>query len=175
MTLFYRKKRALLRTFYELDKISEAKKNTNDHDNTEQQPLSYGSDGDISIQSYMFEGNDEDTCLIQDRDDNSCSDTLMSLLFTGFEHSMKCPFSKIYSDVNYLYPCYFPDDQCRNGRYNKLETLLQHVESKHCKFHDVLGQYILTSTKTIMKIASEDFKKKELKIVSRNLLKKEQH
>ena len=142
VTLFYRKKRALLRTFYELDKKIESNKKTNDQETTDIQPLTYDSDGNISIKSYMFEGHDEDEWLTQNREDTYCRDTLMSLMFTGFEHSMKCPFSKIYSDVNYLYPCHFPDEQCKNGRYYTLETLLQHVDSKHCMSHDVLGKYI---------------------------------
>ena len=142
MALFYRKKRALLRTIYELDKISECNKEKNSQETTDLQPLTYNSDGDISIKSYMFEGHDEDAFLTQTRHDSSCRDTLLSLMFTGFEHSMKCPFSKIYSDVNYLYPCDFPDELCKNGRYYTLETLLQHVDSKHCTFHDILGKYI---------------------------------
>ena len=66
----------------------------------------------------------------------------MCFLFTGFEHSLKCPFSKVYSDVTRLFPCYCPDEQCKNGRYSNLDTLLQHVRSKNCDYHNILGDYI---------------------------------
>ena len=142
MSYFYRKKRALLRVFYELDKKFEELQKTKDNNNADLQPLIYDSNGNISIKSYMFEGHDEDTYLAETREDSSTRDTLMCLLFTGFEHSMKCPFSKVYSDIHYLYPCYFPDEQCKVGRYYTLDTLQQHVKSKNCQFHDTLGQYI---------------------------------
>ena len=142
MKLFYRKKKALLRTFYELDKKMKAFLQTNEQESTELDDVSVDSDGNFSVKSHMFEGHDEDKLLTKTREDSYNRDTLMSLMFTGFEHSMKCPFSKVYSDVNYLYPCCFPDEPCKNGRYHTLETLLQHVESKRCAYHDVLGKYI---------------------------------
>ena len=115
MRYFYRKKRALMRTFDDLDKKPVSNKTSTARDKA---------------------------CLTKTTDNTSLKETLMCLMFTGFEHSMKCPFSKIYSDINHLYPCYFPDDQCRNGRYNSLDTLLQHVQSKHCMYHKALGKYI---------------------------------
>ena len=135
--LFYRKKRAILRCFYELDQKMEVNMKK-----IEDPPLSYDSDGNIIIEDFMFEGHDEDAQLTLERDDTSNRVTLLSLLFTGFEHSLKCPFSKVYSDINHLIPCYLPDEQCKNGRFGTLETLLQHVQSKHCRFHDILGDYI---------------------------------
>ena len=105
-------------------------------------PLEYDSDGNIIIEDYMFEGHDEDANLNIERDDTSTRNTLMCLLFTGFEHSLKCPFSKVYSEINHLYPCCLPDEQCKNGRFFNLQTLLQHVQSKHCNLHNILGDYI---------------------------------
>ena len=139
---FYRKKRALLRIFIELDKKLETNQNLKEKEDTELPPITYDSDGNVSVHSYMFlDGNDDARDSVK-REDTSIRETLMCLLFTGFEHSMKCPFSKVYSDINDLYPCYFPDEQCKNGRYGTLQTLLQHVQSKSCKFHDILGDYI---------------------------------
>ena len=136
---FYRKKRALLRTFHDLDAKLEMNRKKDEQNNYE---LRYDSDGDIIIEDYMFEGSYEDAQLSVEREDSATRNTLMCLLFTGFEHSLKCPFSKVYSDITQLFPCYCPDEQCKNGRYSNLDTLLQHVRSKNCDYHNILGDHI---------------------------------
>ena len=139
---FYRKKRALLRTLHELDKNNELQQNKKVQEDNQFAPLSYDSDGNLIIEEYMFEGSEEDAQLTAEREDKAIRETLVSLLFTAFEHSLKCPFSKVYNEVPSLCPCYFPDEECKNGRHGTLEHLLQHVDSKNCKYHHVLGDYI---------------------------------
>ena len=66
--------------------------------------------------------------------------TLFLLMFSGFERTLKCPFSQVYSDLAYLYNCPLPDTLCRNCNFDHITYLRQHADSKSCLHHQVLSK-----------------------------------
>ena len=67
---------------------------------------------------------------------------LYMLQYSGFESTLKCPCSKVYSDLIFLYGCPLPENQCKNQSFHDIGSLYQHFNSKGCIFHTVLSQYL---------------------------------
>ena len=99
----------------------------------------FESDDSCGSKSHWFEGGDEKP-LTMHRD--KLKEMLFLLQFSGFETTLKCPCSKVYRDLIFLYGCPLAEDPCKNQNFNNVTSLLQHFNSKFCIFHTVLSKYL---------------------------------
>ena len=100
---------------------------------------SYFSDSSCDSHSHWFEGGEDKP---RGMHRNKLKEMLFLLLFSGFETTLKCPCSKVYGDLIFLYGCPLPEVQCKNQNFNDVSALLHHFSSNICIFHTVLSKYL---------------------------------
>ena len=151
MQFFGYRKQAMLRTFEYID------------DFVDKYPLDSDSEDDGYSDSPYFSDEEKVKVLGMHRD--RLKDMLFMLQFTGFESTLKCPCSKLYSDVIFLYGCPLPENQCKNQVFRDIGSLYQHFDNKGCIFHTVLSKYIfhLSTVSGIGTITTKKRKKRSRK------------
>ena len=129
---FHLRKRAILNTYLYIDEcVSEYPL-----DVEEEKPVT--SSPDFS--------DDESDCRFPTMHKSRLKVMLFVLLFSGFECTSKCPCSKAYRDLIFLYGCPLPDDPCKDQNFKDLGALMQHFDSKYCIFHTIISKYMMNLT-----------------------------
>ena len=132
-TLFRYRKQALESTFDYIDETVAEYPFENEVDK------SYFSDDSCASRDHWFEGWDEKP---RGMHRNKLKEMLFLLQFSGFETTLKCPCSKLYGDLIFLYGCPLAEEQCKNQKFSNVSALLDHFNSKICIFHTVLSKYL---------------------------------
>ena len=101
----------------------------------------FDDDDSCASRSHWFVGGDEKPLGMHR---NRLKEMLFVLQFSGFESTLKCPCSRVYSDLTFLFGCPLAEDKCKNQAFNTVSALLQHFNSKICIFHTVLSKYLST-------------------------------
>ena len=127
--LFHLRKLALKKTFVYID------------DCIEDYPLDSDNDSRGYSSSPYFSEDEEDKILGMHK--NRLKESLFVLMFSGFESSLKCPCSKVYRDLIFLYGCPLPEEPCKNQSFGNMTAFMQHFNSKSCVFHKVIYNYLL--------------------------------
>ena len=130
--LFHYRKEAMETTFEYIDQ------------HVDEYPLekdSYLSDDSCASKDHWFVGG-EDKIVSMHRD--RLKEMLFLLQFSGIETTLKCPCSKVYRDLIFLFGCPLTEEPCKNQNFNSMSSLLQHLSSKFCVFHTVLSKYTST-------------------------------
>ena len=126
--LFHLQKKAMIKTFQFID------------DSIADYPLD--SDSDVNEFSSSPYFSEDENCKVQGMHKNNLKEMMFVLLFSGFETSLKCPCSKVYRDLIFLYGCSLADDPCKNQSYRDMTAFMQHFNNKSCIFHKVIFHYL---------------------------------
>ena len=126
--LFYMRKEAMTKTFEFID------------DHIDDYPLDSDSEANAYSSSPYF--SEDENCKILGMHKDKLKEMLFVLMFSGFETVLKCPCSKVYSDLIFLYGCPLPENSCKNQSYSNMSAFMQHFSNKGCVFHKVIFTYL---------------------------------
>ena len=110
-------------------------------DNIDDYPLD--SDNEQNEYSSSPYSSEDENCKVLGMHKDRLKEMLFVLMFSGFETALKCPCSKVYTDLIFLYGCPLPDTSCKNQSFGDMSAFTQHFPNKGCVFHKVLFTYLL--------------------------------